>query len=74
LTKWSGLNVTVEEGLHHLSTLCSTELVIEGKGACHHIPEPRETAQALLHALDIRLPQAIPKRRIRVVTKKKLSK
>lgn len=69
---WSGLDVTVEEGLKQLSTLCTMEIEIQGKGTCHQIPEPREQSQALLQALNIRMPHAIPRRSIRVVTKKKL--
>ena len=69
---WAGLNLTVEEGLYQLTTLTSMELVIEGKGSCHQIPEPRENSRVLLEALNIRVPEVLPSRSINVVTKKKL--
>lgn len=71
---WVGLNVTVEEGLKQLATLSSMEVEIEGKGSCYQIPEPREQSRELLQALNIRMPHAIPRRTVRVVTKKKLQK
>ena len=40
---WSALDLTVEEGLQHLSTLCAMELVSEGQGVCQVIPTPRPT-------------------------------
>jgi hypothetical protein len=69
---WAALDVTVEEGLHQLQTLCSTELKVEGGGSCLRIPTPTPAAAALLEALQIRLPEALPHTDTRVVTRKKL--
>jgi hypothetical protein len=69
---WSGLDVTVEEGLNQLQTLCSTEIKVEGGGSCLRIPEPVAGSRALLKALNLRLPQALPHTDTRVVTRKKL--
>jgi len=69
---WSAQDVTVEEGLHQLQTLCSTEIKIQGGGRCLRIPKPTATSRALLAALDVRLPEALPHTDIPVVTRKKL--
>ena len=70
---WTSLDVTVEEGLHQLQTLCSTEMKVEGGGRCLRIPAPSPTAAALLRTLKIRLPDALPHTDVPVVTRKKLS-
>ena len=69
---WSSLDVTVEEGLHQLQTLCSTEMNVKGGASCLRIPTPNAASRALLKALDIRLPEALPHTETRVVTRKKL--
>lgn len=69
---WTALDVTVEEGLDHLQTLCSTEMKVEGGGSCLRVPTPGTAARALLKALDLRLPEALPHTETRVVTRKKL--
>jgi hypothetical protein len=69
---WTSLDVTVEEGLHQLQTLCSMEMKVEGGGRCLRIPTPSTGSRALLRALDIHLPQALPHSDTRVVTRKKL--
>src|SRR6204780_3024139 len=38
---WAGLNVTVEEGLAQLATLCSMEVKVVGGASCLRIPVPR---------------------------------
>jgi hypothetical protein len=69
---WTSLDVTVEEGLHQLQTLCSTEIKLKDGGSCLRIPTPMPGCQALLQALDVRLPEALPHTDTRVVTRKKL--
>jgi len=69
---WSSLDVTVEEGLHQLPTLCSTEIRVEGGGSCLRIPTPSESSRALLKALGIGLPDTLPHTEMPVVTRKKL--
>lgn len=71
---WAGFDLTVEEALRQLSTLCSTEMKIKDHGSCLKIPRPRETSRELLKALDVRMPTALPHREVRVVTRKKLTK
>jgi transposase len=69
---WVSLDVTVEEGLHQLQTLCVTEVKVEGGGSCLRIPTPSVAAATLLKALKIRLPEALPHTETAVVTRKKL--
>ena len=69
---WATLDMTVEEGINQLSTLCSMEIKVKDHGSCLKIPQPREKSQELLKALDIRMPVALPHREVRVVTRKKL--
>lgn len=69
---WNSLDLTVEEGLEHLKTICSMEINVEGGGSCLRIPTPRAQSRALLQALDISLPEALPHTNARVGTRKKL--
>jgi hypothetical protein len=69
---WAALDMTVEEGIHQLSTLCSMEVRIKGQSSHIQIPSLREKSQELLRALGIQMPAALPHREVRVVTRKKL--
>ena len=70
---WQNFDLTVEEGLKQLTTLCSMEIkVLKQGGSCLQIPRPRENSRQLLKALDIRMPTVLPHRKVRVVTRKKL--
>ena len=64
--------MTVEEGLEQLKTLCSMEIRTDNGGTCLRIPQPRATSRALLSALDLHLPEALPHTDVPVVTRKKL--
>ncbi|NUO08547.1 MAG: hypothetical protein HUU08_07690 [Candidatus Brocadia sp.] len=68
---WTNFDLTVEEGLKPLATICSMEVKVKGqKTHCQKIPRPRQQSQELLEALQIKLPEALPGRNVRVVTKK----
>jgi hypothetical protein len=69
---WTSLDLTVEEGLNQLQTLCSTEINIDGGGSCLRIPTPSPASLPLLKALHIELPKLLPHMETRVVTRKKL--
>ena len=69
---WTSLDLTVEEGLHQLQTLCSTEIQVEGGSRCLRIPTPDVASRSLLNALKLRLPEALPHSDAPVVTRKKL--
>ncbi len=69
---WEKSDLTVEEGLKQLSTLCSMEMKFKDQASCLKIPRPREKSRQLLKALDIRMPIVLPHRNVHVVTRKKL--
>ena len=69
---WASLDMTVQEGIKQLSTLCSMEIKVKDQGSCLKIPRPRKKSLELLKALDVRMPTALPHREVRVVTRKKL--
>ena len=69
---WSPLDVTVEEGLHALTTLCLVEVSPTNAPSYHCIPTPRDAIARLLHCADIKLPKAFSLSGTRVSTKKKL--
>ncbi|HID29370.1 MAG TPA: IS1634 family transposase [Desulfobacterales bacterium] len=71
---WAEFDLTVEEGLQHLSTLCALELKVTSQGACLKLPRPRKKSQELLKALKVHLPYVLPHREVRVVPRKTLSK
>lgn len=70
---WADLDLTVEEGLEQLTTLCSTEILVKGEVRGNQIPIPRDLSQKLLKAADIHLPQVLPHLEARVVTRRKLT-
>lgn len=69
---WTALDLTVEEGLQQLQTLCATEVKVQGGGSCLRLPTPATAAATLLKALKISLPPALPHTETPVVTRKKL--
>ena len=69
---WQEFDLTVEEGLNQLSTLCSMEMKVKNQASCLKIPRPRERSRQLLKAIDVRMPIVLPHRNVRVVTRKKL--
>ncbi len=69
---WSAFDVTVEEGLHALTTLCLVEVAPQNAASYHCIPTPRDAIARLLHSADIKLPKAFSLSGTRVSTRKKL--
>lgn len=69
---WSPLNLTVEEGLTQLATLCALEIRVQGQEPFGRVPKPRGTSQRLLEAVGVQLPDILPQRKVHVVTRTKL--
>jgi Transposase DDE domain len=69
---WSPFDLTVEEGLHALTTLCLVEVSPKNAPSYPCIPTPRDAIASLLHSADIKLPKAFSLSGTRVSTKKKL--
>jgi transposase len=70
---WRDLDLTVEEGLDELKSLCTTQVVIKGRAVLHNIPQPRTSIQCLLNAAHVTLPNSIADRGVCVSTRKKLA-
>ena len=70
---WRDFDITVEEGLKQLSTLCAVENEINGRSTAFlTVPAPRDRLVGLLKALNIEPPTTLPRRTAKVDTKRKL--
>jgi Transposase DDE domain len=69
---WAHLDLTVEEGIAQLATLCAIEVQLVGQETSCRVPKPRASSQRLLEAVGTHLPDALPQRKARVVTRKQL--
>ena len=70
---WREMEVTVNEGISQLDTLCATQVLVKGKVSCNQIPRPRPFLEELLQAAKVTLPEVLPSRGVTVTTKKKLT-
>jgi len=70
---WAGLDLTVEEGLRQLTTLCATEAHFPDGTVCLTVPAPRDSVAALFAAADVTPPTALPRNHAQVATKQKLT-
>jgi len=70
---WYKMDVTVEEALDELKSLCTTRVVLKGTSVMHNIPKPRKSVQRLLDAAGVTLPKTIADRGVEVSTRKKLT-
>ena len=71
---WEKLEITVEEGVAELATLCVVELVDAQSGAvaARQVPEPSARQKQLLDALGLRMPGLPPEAKVTVGTRKKI--
>ncbi len=70
--RWASLDITVEEGVNELASICATEVKV-GEVEYQTVPYPRPMGQDLIQALGITLPRAVPSKGIKVATRKKLT-
>ncbi|MCX6880513.1 MAG: IS1634 family transposase [Verrucomicrobia bacterium] len=70
--RWIDLDLTVEEGINQLATLCVTEIISDGKARCGTLPKPRPDVAELIARSGIQMPAVIRSRGVKVATKKKL--
>lgn len=70
--RWRQLDLTVQEGIDMLASLCLVEVCVNGQVPFNEIPQPSEDIQALLDAAGVRLPSALPGKQRSVSTKAKL--
>jgi hypothetical protein len=69
---WRDLDLTVQEGLDQLATLCLNEILLPDGSVSYQLPTPRDGVQQLLDAAQLRLPSKIAPKASRVATKTKL--
>jgi transposase len=70
--RWRHVDVTVQEGLDELATLCTVEVETNDGVTYNRIPKPRHSIKTLLDAAKVHLPTIIPASGVKVTTKKKL--
>lgn len=69
---WREFDLTVQEGLDQLATLCLSEVFLPGRPLSYQLPTPRDDLQKLLEAANVRLPTKIVPNTSPVATKTKL--
>ena len=72
--RWVDLDITVEEGINALSTLCLTQIHSGGQPRCSVVPAPRLEIAALITRSGIKMPEVIKRHAAKVATKTKLQK
>ena len=70
---WEGFDLTVEEGLHKLNKITST-IVQVGKSKICSVAQPDREQKKMIKAIKAEIPNVLPYRQIKVVTRKKLKK
>jgi hypothetical protein len=70
--RWRNIDLTVQEGLDRLASLCVAEVRIGGRASYNQVPTPREDVRQLFEAASIAIPAALPLAPARVATKQKL--
>jgi hypothetical protein len=70
--RWRDIDLTVQEGLDRLASLCVVEVIIGGRPSYHQVPTPRDDVRRLFEAADVAIPTALPLAPARVATRQKL--
>lgn len=71
---WTNLDLTVEEGLRNLASLCLHDVHVNDSSVVHTIPTPRHDIADLVQALKLQLPISITPSPSQVSTKVNLAK
>ena len=69
---WKDIEVTIEEGVAELDSICLNTIETRGKASFKVIPRPRLLGRRLLEALDVQLPDIVPDYGVTVSPRKKL--
>ena len=69
---WRARDLTVEEAIAQLSTLCAQEVIIGRKAGYLQVPQPRQTLRELFVDCHVPPPETLPRRQTTVATKRKL--
>ena len=70
--RWRDIDLTVQEGLDRLASLCLIEVIIGGRPSYHQVPTPRDDVRRLFEAAGVAVPAALPLAPARVATKQSL--
>jgi hypothetical protein len=70
--RWRDIDLTVQEGLDRLASLCVIEVTIAGRPSYNQVPTPRDDVRQLFEAADVPLPAALPLAPVSVATNQKL--
>jgi Transposase DDE domain len=70
--RWRDIDLTVQEGLDRLASLCLVEVIIGGRPSYNQVPTPRDDVRQLFEAAAVAIPAALPLAPARVATKQKL--
>ncbi len=70
--RWRDIDLTVQEGLDRLASLCVIEVIIAGRPSYNQLPTPRDVVRQLFEAADVEVPAALPLAPARVATRQKL--
>lgn len=71
--RWRHLNVTVQEGLNELASLCTVEVEEKGGVGYNEMPEPRQSIKKLLEAAGVGLPEVVRSTGVTVTKKKEIA-
>ncbi len=70
--RWRDIDLTVQEGLDRLASLCVVEVIIGGRPSCNQVPTPRDDVRQLFEAAGVAIPAALPLAPARVATRQTL--
>ncbi len=70
--RWREIDLTVQEGLDRLASLCVIEVIIAGRPSYNQLPTPRDDVRRLFEAVDVAIPTALPLAPARVATRQNL--
>jgi hypothetical protein len=70
--RWRDIDLTVQEGLDRLASLCVIEVIIGGRPSYNQVPTPRDDVRCLFEAAAVAVPAALPLAPARVATRQTL--
>ena len=70
--RWRDIDLTVQEGLDRLASLCVVEVIIGGRPSYNQVPTPRDDVRKLFEAAGAVIPAALPLDPARVATRQTL--
>jgi hypothetical protein len=70
--RWRDIDLTVQEGLDRLASLCVVEVIIGGRPSYNQVPTPRDDVRQLFEAAGLAVPAALPLAPARVATRQTL--